>query len=338
MLNILIVNITIAFVLSFIVFKLIIPNVPENYKKKANENFDSFIFAMIIMGGIFLFLFLPLVFKSLAVNVWGVPLSIVDEKGTSIPLKLSDLGPLGDIYGSLNTLFTSITLGIVAYTAGLQRKANEQTFNATEAQLDLAQNNHEEQLKESRNAIFTNQFYALLNFKNERLNALILRPKDEPIIQGYEIFDKFNEEIGKIFTQYKHKQNELNSKKVIEEFKKISKKYNNDLISYDIFSYFELYAALMQLLELTPMEKKLKKFYRDMIRSSMTRVEQDVLFFLAPMWKRVIIPLKGSFIFNTFNLNETNTEFAKLHYEKTYFAHSINRDKLNSDQIKKTSA
>ncbi|KAB1859913.1 hypothetical protein F4W09_01965 [Acinetobacter tandoii] len=330
MLNILIVNSTIAFVISFIVFKLIIPNVPENYKKKANENFDSFIFAIIIMGGIFLFLFLPLVFKSLAVNVWGIPLSIVDEKGTSIPLKLSDLGPLGDIYGSLNTLFTSITLGIVAYTAGLQRKANEQTFNATEAQLDLAQNNHEEQLKESRNAIFTNQFYALLNFKNERLNKLILRPKDEPIIQGFEIFDKFNREVYAIFTQYKNKQHELTSEKVREEFKKISKKYNNDLISYDIFSYLELYAALVNLLQLTPMERKVKQFYKEMICSSMTPTEQYVLFFLAPMWKRVIIPLKGSYIFNTFELDEFNKEFAKLHYDKTYFAHKFNRERFDS--------
>ena len=62
MLNILIVNIAIAFAFSFIVFKLIIPNIPENFKKKVNENLDSFIFTIIIMGGIFLFLFLPLVF------------------------------------------------------------------------------------------------------------------------------------------------------------------------------------------------------------------------------------------------------------------------------------
>jgi hypothetical protein len=43
------------------------------------------------MGGIFLFLFLPLVFKTLAINVWGIP-TLIDGEGSSDHFNYSTLG------------------------------------------------------------------------------------------------------------------------------------------------------------------------------------------------------------------------------------------------------
>ena len=54
-----------------------------------------------ITAGIFIlaWLFFPNLFQWWAIHVWFIPIEQLDEMGK--------LGPLGDIYGSLNTLFTS---------------------------------------------------------------------------------------------------------------------------------------------------------------------------------------------------------------------------------------
>lgn len=47
-------------------------------------------------------------------------------------------GPVGDIYGSLNTLFTSATLAFVIYSTILQRQANKDARDAIDGQLQQA--------------------------------------------------------------------------------------------------------------------------------------------------------------------------------------------------------
>ncbi len=119
--------------------------------------------------------------------------------------ELKDFGSLGDIYGSLNTLFTSATLIIVLYSAYLQREANkdareamkkqlqqardataqqlrearrstkeqiQQARDATEQQLEMSQSIHSAQMVESKHAIFSNMFNILLNQKNEAQERL----------------------------------------------------------------------------------------------------------------------------------------------------------------------
>lgn len=65
---------------------------------------------------------------------------------------LEDFGTFGDIYGSLNTLFTSATLIIVMYSAYLQRQANQDAREAMEKQLQQAREDTEKQLEQARKA------------------------------------------------------------------------------------------------------------------------------------------------------------------------------------------
>ncbi|HGF8497868.1 TPA: hypothetical protein ACJB9M_000814, partial [Acinetobacter baumannii] len=157
-----------------------------------------------ITAGVFVlaWLFFPNLFQWWAIHVWSIPADQLDEMGK--------LGPLGDIYGSLNTLFTSATLLIVIYSAFLQRQANkdareamaeqlkqakeasaeqlEQAKESTKQQLDLAQATHDAQIQETKNSFFTNQFYSLLNYKNESIKNLVLRDQYDKKLVGYEIF------------------------------------------------------------------------------------------------------------------------------------------------------
>ncbi|WP_368678435.1 hypothetical protein [Acinetobacter lactucae] len=65
----------------------------------------------------------------------------------------ADYGPVGDIYGSLNTLFTSATLIIVMYSAYLQREANKDIRQAMANQLQQAKQATDLQLEESKKAL-----------------------------------------------------------------------------------------------------------------------------------------------------------------------------------------
>ncbi|MEG8241314.1 hypothetical protein MKR66_16390 [Acinetobacter baumannii] len=62
----------------------------------------------------------------------------------------ADYGPVGDIYGSLNTLFTSATLIIVMYSAYLQRQANKDAREAMAEQLKQAKEATAEQLAQAK--------------------------------------------------------------------------------------------------------------------------------------------------------------------------------------------
>lgn len=88
---------------------------------------------LLIAWGLF-----PLFFKWLMIGI--------GSKETA----LKDFGSFGDIYGSLNTLFTSATLIIVMYSAYLQRQANQDAREAMEKQLQQAKQNTQMQLSQER--------------------------------------------------------------------------------------------------------------------------------------------------------------------------------------------
>lgn len=90
---------------------------------------------LIIAWGLF-----PLFFKWLMIGIG------------SNETALKDFGAFGDIYGSLNTLFTSATLIIVVYSAYLQRQANQDARQAMDKQLEQAREDTEKQLRQAREA------------------------------------------------------------------------------------------------------------------------------------------------------------------------------------------
>ncbi len=299
-----------------------------------------------ITAGIFIlaWLFFPNLFPWWAIHVWFIPIEQLDEMGK--------LGPLGDIYGSLNTLFTSVTLIIVMYSAYLQRQANrdareamaEQLIQAREAsdeqirqakeateeqlkqarettiqQMDLAQSTHEAQIQETKNSFFTNQFYSLLNFKNERIKTLVLRDVNNNTISGYEVFTVLQSELFKnICLKYKDDWDIVTKEVISQEFREISTALNNGHTFYEIFTYYEIYSSLFELIETASINEKQKFFYSTLVRQSTTPSEQLTLFYLIPMWDRLHVSLEGSKIFISFGPGQSEG-FALKFYNKSFF-------------------
>lgn len=328
-----------------------------NFKQWFTTGKVSYVWLIAIILGLFVLLTYPYFFNWWAVNFWNVPEGELTD--------LTKLGPLGDIYGSLNTIFTSATLAFVVYATFLQRQANidariamdkqlqqaqksataqlrearrstkeqliqakyalraqlKQAEESTKQQLALAQASHDAQIRESQNAIFTTKFYGLLNFKNERLNSLKLKSSTGIILVGYEIFSPINQYISKsCFSKYGQNLKELEPSYIRQEFDLFCCEHNNNNKFYEIFSYFELYSSLLDLIKTAPLETNVKNFYWSLIRNSMTSSEQLSLFYLAPIWDRLYISLLDSFLFNSFApSNGFSKEFAIKFYKKNHF-------------------
>lgn len=133
--------------------KVVKPKTPLNYQKIVKDKFWLILTGLTIVGVAYLYFYLPQVFKWLAVDIWGVPASSVGEDKKTVALQLTDLGPLGDIYGSLNTLFTSATLAFVVYATLLQREANKDARDAMSNQLQQARDATAKQLRQARQAL-----------------------------------------------------------------------------------------------------------------------------------------------------------------------------------------
>ena len=116
----------------------------------------SYVWLISITLGLFVLLTYPIFFNWWAVNFRNVPENELTD--------FTKLGPLGDIYGSLNTIVSSIALCAIAFTTYLQVISLKETRKITTEQMD-----------ESRNAIFATKFYALLNYKDEKLKTLSVK-------------------------------------------------------------------------------------------------------------------------------------------------------------------
>lgn len=360
LINILYLIIGIALTLVWI--KVIKQKTPLNFQEIVKDKFWLIITGSLIVAIGYLYFYLPQVFEWLAVEFWGVPSSTITEDGKTKVLQLTDLGPLGDIYGSLNTLFTSATLAFVVYATLLQRQANndareamerqlqqakedteEQLKQAREAteqqilnaqqlahiqleharqysmdQLALAKATHDAQIKESKDAIFSNMFYALLSQKQQHFNNLKFTFNDVHTLTASEILYNMSTEFFSLLKSEWLDLNILTKEKVRDDFNQALKKLNNNKTSSDFYSYFGYYRALLNLIERYETSDQDKQFFWDLLSVSTSATEKLLLFWLAIFQeglKEKLIETK----FLDFKLNENMLPLAIKFFDKSYF-------------------
>lgn len=123
-----------------------------NSNKKKIFCWKTFGWASLVVFVIFLLLSFPVFFNFFAIHFWHVPKSELSD--------YTKLGPIGDIYGSLNTIFTSATLAFVVYATLLQRQANKDAREAMKKQLQQASEDTKKQLEQAREATEKQIFHA----------------------------------------------------------------------------------------------------------------------------------------------------------------------------------
>ncbi|MDC4909060.1 hypothetical protein NQ998_18725, partial [Acinetobacter baumannii] len=162
-------------------------------------------------------------------------------------------GAVGDTYGSLNTLISSIALCAVAYSTWLQVTSLKETREVNKLQIDLAEKNHLEQLNESRNAIFANQFYSLLNYKREKFNSIVLECRypinqiGEKKANGLVVMQILTTDFVTRLDEDPNFYENLNQLEIRTQFFEIGRQLFNDPIS-PVISYFFIYKNLISLI------------------------------------------------------------------------------------------
>lgn len=280
------------------------------------------LFLLLFIWGLF-----PLFFK------W-VMIGIGTEK-----TKIEDFGTLGDIYGSLNTLFTSATLLIVIYSAYLQRQANndvrgamaeqlEQAREATEEQLkqaresitqqlNLAESTHKAQIKETIYSNFLNTYNSLMNYKLAKYNTI-------QVFIGGRVWH--SEEIFKEIAFYFLGQKPIFELKLTRQeigelyYKTLSQIAGKDKGLSEINSYFLLYESIYELIKNSDISEEEKTFFRKTTSNTMSAHEQLTL-----LWASTYIVdchelVKNTGIFTQFYQND-HMPFFVTFFEKSCFSH-----------------
>lgn len=266
MLNILI-GCFLGFFIYFVVFRWVTPNLPESFKENVKKYFLPAVIVVIILLALILYFFLPVAFKFVAINLWGIPETIQNSKGGTDTLQLTDLGPLGDIYGSLNTLFTSLTLGVIAYTAILQYRVS----------------------KVMQKDSFKNMFYSLLEQNREIINSIkfpqckrigLINVKGETW-DSVKIFSELSDEFTE-FLKKNHRSIESLTKEDVRKFLRnfVTDKTKNTR-SNGFYSSFKNYKSLINYVKYEGiLNAEEKSFYFSVIRNSMYYGEKKALLLL----------------------------------------------------------
>lgn len=264
-----------------------------------------------ILSIISLWIVFPLIFK-LLIDAYKLP----DD--------FKDFGPFGDIYGSLNTLISSIALCAVAFSTYLQVTSIRETRETNIKQLNLAKEAHDEQVKESRNAIFANKFYSLLNFKESKLNRVVLSriketdpdfPEYEEV-SGLKAMEDLALEFHEIMTANKSVYVNYYSSELLEDFEKAVDRLGYNSVNL-LISYFHIYIDLLNLINTSNISKNEINFYKSVLSNSMYQYEQVVFFWISPMFGA--LDLRDSEIFTMFGYLEEFEVFALEFHDISHF-------------------
>lgn len=300
----------------------------SNFKDWITNGNVSYLWLVLITIGIFIFLTYPYFFNLWAVYFWHVPESELTD--------FTKLGPLGDIYGSLNTLFTSATLAIVIYSTILQRQANEDTRKAmykelvqakrlsslqlkqakqaSAEQLKLVKETHNAQIRESQYTFFTNQFYSLLNLKENKFHKLKININGKNYEQE-QIFIKLSNDFNEMLMDVEN--NEISEEYINKKFMEYSDESDGST-SDIVLSYFLIYVNLIKLIKKSELNDKEKEFYFETLGYSMRLQEQIVFFWVSSFVMRFNFYLENTQIFNQFYSDEYLVIAKKFHTKSAF--------------------
>lgn len=264
-----------------------------------------------ILSIVSLWIVFPLIFKALI-------------ESYKLPEHFNDFGAFGDIYGSLNTLISSIALCAVAFSTYLQVTSLKESRELNNRQFALSKQIHDEQIFESQNAIFTNKFYSLLNFKKDKLDSISISRKitfgerGSQIVQEtcVEVMDEMSSEFYSMLKNDNYLYNAFSQEELFSDFRKVAKdlKYKNIA---PLISYFHIYMDLCQLIKNSNISEEEKSFYKSVLSNSMTQGEQILLFWLSPMFESIVI--KDSEIFTMFGYVPAFEQYALEFHEASHF-------------------
>lgn len=236
-----------------------------------------------------------------------------------LPKDFNEFGAFGDIYGSLNTLISSIALCAVAFSTWLQVTSLKETRQANERQLMLAQELHEVQIKESRYAVFINMFNSLMVLKQTKLESLKIKNSEQEF-KGFEIFNFLADSFSNSFDNEFKDISTVSENDVKNQFFRVLKKLNGNEKFYDLGSFFLNYENLLNLINESNLDSHEKEYFKTTVRNSMSGAEQLTLFWMGAYSAKFKSFLNNSQLFSQF-YSDKMMPFAIKFHDRSSFSH-----------------
>ncbi|HIC8322433.1 hypothetical protein [Acinetobacter baumannii] len=273
------------------------------------KNFHWLILFVILFAVIAAWLSFPVFFEWLITKQFHIDPEKYGQK----------FGAVGDTYGSLNTLISSIALCAVAYSTWLQVTSLKETRESNNRQLELAKQSHDEQVKESQNAIFTAKFYGLLNLKNEKFHHLGIFINGEHKT-AYDLFGELALAFVDLLEGEWQDVEKLDKSMVKKGYLDTIGKYEKTFAQ--IFSYFLIYGDILTLIKNSEQTEEDKKFFKTVLSNSMAGQEQMVIVWLGTCYHEINAFLKDSELIGQF-YGEQYIPFVRKFHHESHFSPQI---------------
>ena len=240
-------------------------------------------YLLLILLILFVWIYFPFIFMNLMNWMgWIGP----DLKG------YSEFGAIGDIYGSLNTLISSLALCAVAYSTVLQ--VNE---------LKLARKTYVDQLNEAKYSNFSALFYSLLQNKLQIFNNLKAESRSGEILIGQHLFAALTTDFFYHLKQEIYiKGEDLQSYEKYHVQKFFSVQLMTDykgVVFSELLTYFASYSNILNLINNADIKEEQKAFCIRILRDGMTIYEQTILIAISSFDENLKDSFKNSKIIKT---------------------------------------
>lgn len=220
-------------------------------------------------------------------------------------------GAVGDIYGSLNTLISSLALCAVAYSTVLQ--VNE---------LKLARKTYVDQLNEAKYSNFSGLFYSLLQNKLHIFNNLKAESRQGETYIGQHFFAVLTTDF------INHLNHEINlNKGDLQNYEKLDaqKFFSVQLMTHykgtvfsELLAYFASYSNILNLINNADIKEEQKAFCIRILRDGMTIYEEVILIAITSFDENLKHSFKNSKIIKT-SFNKPMILFIKKFHEPDMF-------------------
>lgn len=281
----------------------------------------KFVWGIGILIILLIWMIFPLIFKQL--------ISVYD-----LPENLKEFGAFGDIYGSLNTLISSIALCAVAFSTWLQVTSLNETRDANERQLKLAKEAHDAQINESKHAIFSNMFNSLLVLKNNSKEALNIEINGSHKGHDYIFYNMKEKFLQRLSLEEFEYFLELNRQDNLTAFlNAFDELEGTNITGTSIVGYFQIYSSILDLIKHSNLSRQEKFFYYDLVGNTMSLNEQICLMWAGIGLQAVGERIKGTELF-WINLQD-HIEYIEKFYNRSCFCNDLFLDAWNIYDAKK---
>ncbi len=189
-----------------------------------------------------------------------------------------DRGTFGDMFGSVNALFSGLAFAALIYTIFLQRR--ELKLHQHELQLTHEEMKAQVQQLEAQNVTlkkqsFEDTFFELLRLQNDITNAIDLNAKEGRIIKGRDCFEELYKKLSSLWAKNKPEHRSG------AERERINGTYLTFYENYhsEIGHYFSNLYNVIKFVDTSDVQNK--KLYTNFVRAQLSSFELVMIFYSA---------------------------------------------------------